>query len=497
MSDRFRTQEDVFRFLDIVESKGVGNLIPFPDDLLFHFFNKKTIIADTYLLDPVSGLKLYPRKSNNLVTTSVNTQLHVPKELVDYTLGFELSMDVYFDSATWDYSRHNWLCGRGNNTGFPSGMGAPGNGGNDFKCNWKNSGFSVVSMNSKPAGWYRVTMIVTPTTHQQKVQNLSTGEIFLGTAELNGTSTIGESVAFTLLSFGIDGYTAAYGSVGMNVSNVKITRGGATIFHLPLSEGNLAVVRDVISKTAYTLGFFTISAGWAKKADFSHYNFKNGFTLYKKDANPNIYVPNDSTGAEIPWTPVLGYVKGANYKGTTRTFNQCESKFKLDNTTVSSVLRCASAGASYVIGDYVYNSSNSRWVNTTTGAYIAFQGGTEWYWWNSSGTAMYYYGYAAGTPANVVTWFRSGGAAPAPSQLQSVLITSDLYNADVDHILFTEGTGVAKEFEIGSMHSEIVDSVHDRGHLYINSDSDKNFMLYKTDKGIDTPADLKIWKYVK
>ena len=463
--------------------------------MLFSFWDKKSTLTSTYLYDSIRDMKLYPVKSNNLVTTSVNTQLHVPKELVDYTLGFELSEDVYFNSATWDYSRYNWMCGRGNNTGFPSGMVAPGSIGNYFQCNWKNGGLSAVSMESKPAGWYRVTMIVTPTTHQQKVQNLSTGEIFLGTAELNGTSTIGESVVFTLFSYGIDGVTGAYGSVGMNVSNVKITRNGATIFHLPLSEGHLAVVRDVVSKTAYTLGFFTISAGWAKLADFSHYNFKNGFTLYKKDANPDIYVPNDSTGAEIHWTPTLSYVRIANYKGTTTSYNQCESKFKLDDV---------SAGVEQIVA--VFNQA--FWGGIFPETVVFVQTGEKEY---QSGDG------------DLIKWFSTVWVCRShiyPSINQSYSYTedletvlsawtgvnqsfelqtgeaSDLYNADPNHVLFTEGTGVAKEFEIGSMYSEIVDSVHDRGHLYINSDSDKNFMLYKTDKGVDTPADLKVWKYV-
>ena len=68
--------------------------------------------------------------------------------------------------------------------------------------------------------------------------------------------------------------------------------------------------------------------------------------------------------------------------------------------------------------------------------------------------------------------------------------------ADVDHVLFTEGTGVAKEVTISGIYSEVVDLTHDRGHLYINEDSDKKMLLYKTDKGVDTPADLKVWKYV-
>ncbi len=550
-------------------------------------------------------MKLYPRKSNNLVTTSVNTQLHIAKELVDYTQGFELSIDVYFDSATWDYSRYNWLCGRGNNIGFPSGMGAPGNGGNDFKCNWKNgAGLSVVSMESKPAGWYRVTMVVTPTTHQQKVQKLSTGEIFLGTAELNGTSTIGESVAFTLFSYGIDGTTGAYGSVGMNVSNVKITRNGATIFHLPLSEGNLAVVRDVVSKTAYTLGFFSISAGWAKLADFSHYNFKNGFTLYTKAANQNIYVPNDSTGAEIPWTPVLSYVKGANYKGTTTSYNQCESKFKLDDFILNQDLLVSGAGDSALNGVYPlrgqYNGRNWYYDGKLSGiaqwTHAFNWDGTQWVWCVNPGIIMFYgvgdvqtpfectswipssvgslpvgtisyggerctltgtltpsdyngeyheiglwtgnklygkvgdeenkhiwksatpydvYGWVIGAIESQGYWFEyingnGNDNTPSPWDVASFQpfglvggtgtgvvvknesIDNNLYLADFDHVLFTEGTGVAKEFEIGPLD---VTTGYNRGYMYINSNvQEHDFMMYGNNK--TGTNDLKVIKYI-
>lgn len=378
-------------------------------------------------------------------------------------------------------------------------MVAPGNGGNDFKCNWKNGAvLSAVSMESKPAGWYRVTMIVTPTTHQQKVQNLSTGEIFLGTAELNGTSTIGESVAFTLFSYGIDGATGAYGSVGMNVSNVKITRNGATIFHLPLSEGHLAVVRDVVSKTAYALGFFTISAGWAKLADFGHYNFKNGFTLYKKASNPNIYVPNDSTGAEIPWTPLLSYVRVANYKGTTTSYNQCESKFKLDDVNPLTDLIVTNAtdeqlnGAYQRHGDYL---GKSYWydgqidVYPYTYTHFFNWDGLRWCWGRDNGQVMFYGNEDVSDPWDVITWTPALGTLPVGDISEPE--SNALYAADIDHVLFTEGTGVAKEFSITGM-----DFNYDRGYLYINSDvQETNFMLYGTDKTLTN--DLKVLKYVE
>jgi hypothetical protein len=316
-------------------------------------------------------------------------------------------MDVYFDSATWDYSKNNWLCGRGNNTGFPSGMFAPGTLGDSFGCNWKDgTNRSLVSMAGQSAGWYRAIMVVYLFTHQQFVINLQTGAMLIGSAELNGSSTVGEADNFTLFSYGIGGYTGAYGSVGVNISNVKITRDSDTIFNLPLGEGATALVTDVVSKTRYSVGFFTSSIGWAKLSDYSHYNFKNGFTLYQKSGNPDFYVPNDIDGTEIVLTLIpFGYTRIANHKGTTTTFNQCESsKFKLDD----------------------------------------------------------------------------------------VDILSDLYLADVDHVLFTEGTGVAKEFDISTFD---VNNGFNRGYMYINPNIEQHdFLMYKTDKTLN--ADVKVIKYI-
>lgn len=433
-----------------------------------------------------------------MVTTSINTQFHVAKELVDYTLGFEISVDFYYNPSTLSMSNYNAFCGRGNNSAFPSGMFLPGAFVNvSFFGKWKDGALSQISKTGLTADWYRYKMIVTATTVQIKLLNLRTGIEISGNVAAVGTSTISEDKNFTFLCYGIDGVTGAYGSVGVNYSNIKITRGSTCILNVPLAEGAGDKVTDICNSSQYQLSFFTSSSGWAKLSDYCHHNFRYGFTLYTKSASPNLYIPNTVSQTETTVTPPSGYSRIANYKECRLTFNQCESKFKLDNTTVSSVLRCSAAGAGVIVGDYVYNSSNSRWVNTTTGAYIAFQGGTEWYWWNSSGTKMYYYGYAAGTPANVTSWYPSGGTYPNPSQLQNILVTSDLYDADVDHFLFTVGTGVAKELTIQDIYSDIVDSTLDRGHLYINSDSNKNMMLYKTDKGVDTPEDLKIWKYVK
>ena len=354
-------------------------------------------------------MKLYPVKSNNLVTTSINTQFHVPKEYVDYTLGFTISMDLYYDPATFNTSRYNSVCGRGNNTGFHSGMFVPGLiSGNNFMGSWRNPGsYSAISTSGLTADWYRFSMVVTTTTAQIKLLNLRTNVELSGNVISVGTVTNGDNLAFTFLSYGIDGYTGAYGSIGVNFSNIAISRNGTCLLHVPLSSGADTKVVDICNKTQYTLGFFTASTGWAKLSNYFHANFYYGHTLYTKSGANNLYICNGRDGSEISITPPTGYTKVANYGPCLNEFNQCESKFKLDDVSV----------------------------------------------------------------------------------------LGDLYSADPDHVLFTEDTGVAKEVTISGIYSEVVDSTHDRGHLYINEDSNKKMLLYKTDKGVDTPADLKVWKY--
>jgi len=258
------------------------------------------------------------------------------------------------------------------------------------------------------------------------------------------------------------------------------------------SEGAGQQTFDVVTGNAYDISNINPNDFWNYKQDYNHYNFRYGFTLYQKTGAADIRIPNKKDQSEIvPVSVPSGYSRVANYKECRQTFNQCENVFKLNNTTVATVLRCATAGTADAIGDYVYNSTNSRWVNTTTGAYIYLQGGTEWYW-KDAANILLYYGYASTSPANVVTWFRSGGAEPAPSQLQSVLITSDLYNADPDFVLFTENTGVAKEINIGTLDVNIG---IDRGYLYINPNiQEHDFMLYGTDKTLKD--DEKIIKYI-
>ncbi len=586
------------------DDKIVGG-IPFADDLLFNFFNKDTVITDTYLLDPVSTLKLYPKKSNNLVTTSISTQFHVPKEYVDYTQGFTISMDLYYDPATHNETRYNGVSGRGNNTGFHSGMFMPGLASStNFAGAWRNTGsFSTISKTGLTADWYRFSMIVTPTTVVIKLLNLRTNVELTGNTVSVGTVDNGDTYAYAFLCYGITDATGAYGSIGVNFSNITISRNGTCLLNVPFSSGADAKVVDICNKTQYTLGFFTSSIGWAKLSDYSHANFYYGYTLYTKSGSPNLYIPNAIDGSEITLvSPPTGYVRIANYKGTTSSYNQCESKFKLDDVTLNQDLIVTGAGNAVLNGVYplrgTYKGRNWYYDNDSAGVAIWTHAlnwdGTQWIWSMYAGTIMYYgvgdvqspidctswvpaygsavigaisyggehctlsgtltpsdfngeyreigiwagnklfgkigdestkniwksgdpydvYGWAIGSINSLGYWYEypngdGNDDTPNPWDVASfapfslvgatgtgILVqtdpsSNDMYLADPDHVLFTENTGVAKEFNISD-----IDFNYDRGYLYINSDvQETNFMLYKADKTLTN--DLKVLKYVE
>ncbi len=291
----------------------------------------------TYLLDKKRNIKLYPCKSNNLITTSINTQFHVNKNLVDYTLGFTISMDIYYNPDTHNLTKYNAVAGRGNNTGFHSGLYTPGLIlSNWFGGNWRSqSVFSLISKTGLTADKYRLSLIVTPTNYYITLLNLRTNVLLTGNTEAVGTTSNGDNLDFTFLSYGIDGHTGAYGSVGLNISRIVITRNNNCILYVPLSNGADIKAMDICNKTSYNLGFFTASSGWGKNDDYHHANFYYGFTLYQKSGSLDLFICNAMDGTEITITPPSGYTKIGNYKNCKEQFNGCESKFKLDDVTAS------------------------------------------------------------------------------------------------------------------------------------------------------------------
>jgi len=304
--------------------------------MLVSFMDDNTTIASTYMQDIRSSEKLYFVKSNNLKTTSINSQFHVPKEYVDYTQGFVIEMDVYYDPATHDMTKYNGVCGRGNNTGFHSGMFMPGVvNPTGFSGAWRNQGvYSNVAMAGLTADWYTMKLTVTATTVVLSLTNLRTGTVLTGNTVAVGTASNGDTYAFTFLSYGIEGYTGAYGSVGVNVSNIKITRGSTCLLDVPCSEGGGTKVTDVCNSTQYQLAFVTEASAWVQNSVYTHHNILYGFTLLTKSGALSIRVPNKKTMAEIVVTPPTGYARISNTTAG-KFYNGAETKFKFSDKLTS------------------------------------------------------------------------------------------------------------------------------------------------------------------
>ncbi len=472
-----------------MEDERVVGGIPFFDDLLFNFFNKDTIITDTYIYDAISTLKLYPKKSNNLVTTSVNTQFHVDKSLVNHNLGFEIYYDIYYNPATLSTSNYNALCGRGNNTSLHSGLFLPGaNASNYFYGCWRNiSANSYIIKTGLTADFYRYSMVVTATTVQVKLLNLRTNVLINGNVAAVGTIDTADNINFTFLCYGINGATGAYGSVGVNVSNIRISRGSTCLLNVPLCEGAGDKVTDICNSSQYQITFFTVASGWAKLADYSFHNFRYGFTLYQKSGENNLYIPNTTAQNEIILAAVpSGYSRVANHKECRTAFNQCENVFKLDNVAEVSRDVLAVCPDTFYSGLYV-RQNDELYICAANNCEISLSGGT----WRFRNRTTYAIPYII-TRTNVVNpgiedWSPVGVTCSNPVVFSNL----DLYNADVDHYLFTINTGVAKEIDLRILNMA---SISDRGYLYYNETLRNNFMLYATDKNLLN--DVKIIKYI-
>jgi len=304
--------------------------------------DKNTTIASTYLEDRRSSEKLYFVKSNNLKTTSINSQFHVPKEYVDYTQGFVVEVDVYYDPATHDETKYNAVCGRGNNTGFHSGMFMPGVvNPTGFSGAWRNQAvYSSISKTGLTADWYTMRLTVTATTVVLSLTNLRTGTTLTGNTVAVGTTSNGDNITFTFLSYGIDGYTGAYGSIGLNVSNIRISRGTTCILNVPCSEGGGTKVTDVCNSVQYQMAFVTEASAWGQNSAYTHHNILYGYTLLTKSGALSIRVPNTKAMAEIVVTPPTGYTRISNTIAG-RFYNGAETKFKFADHLTSDAIYLA------------------------------------------------------------------------------------------------------------------------------------------------------------
>jgi hypothetical protein len=329
--------------------------------------------------------------------------------------------------------------------------------------------------------------------------------VTLGTAVNSTTGTSGGNIAD--IDLGILAANYSNGSIG-NGSKAKICcmqffdTSDNCIVHIPISEGTGNLATDVCTGTVYTIANetnFTTFRNYTQ--DFSFYNFKNGFTLYQKSGSPDLRIPNKEDGTEIvPATIPSGYTRIANYKESKLSFNQCESLFKLDDV---------SAGVVSLTGTFPQAFWGGVMPLTVVFAQTSIQNGKPKYT-SAAGDLVQWedYGgfqwtirshvYLPGvqcysldnvlTPDLCTTWVGRGNNV---TFVLSISGASDLYNADIDHFLFTESTGVAKEIDLKTL---LIDDGKDRGYLYYNYSNYKNFMLYGTDKTLLN--DVKVLKYI-
>lgn len=472
--------------------------------MLFHFFNSKTQISDNYILDPVSSLKLYPTKSNCIRATALSTGFAIPNSEIDLITEIE----SFFHHKLADLENFGYLFA-GENTVSPyatTGLYIT-SGKIAYSWLWKGStggGCIILSSALEDDNWYISNCYVAATLSMKMRKVTIVNNALVIGSDINSTTTAKGTEALTsdlgILS-GKSGANYVYSSKH-KLGYIKIYGAGRVLMHhFVFSEGAESQVFDVVTGNSYTIANTTLPNLWENKQDFVHNNFKNGFTLYQKSGSPDLRIPNKANGSEIvPSSIPTGYARIANYKGTTTSYNQCESKFKLDDVsagiiTISATFNTRFWGATFsATEEFVENGTlngKAKYL-TADNDIIAWTG---WAW----GLCSHRYPSFAQMSSTQESIDAALTAWNGVNQsfVKSVSSPSALYSADHDHVLFTENTGVAKEIEIQDIYSEIVDLTHDRGRLYINSDSNKNMMLYKTDKGVDTPEDFKIWAYVE
>lgn len=493
-----------------MEDERIVGGIPFPDDLLFHFFNKDTIVTDEYIQDPVSGLKMYPKKSSSVKATAANSCIPVSKTILTNTrkirslLKHKLS-DLNNGGYVW----------AGENVSSPyatTGLHLT-SGKYAYSFYWKGSTSGACAINAgqlEDDNFYLCTQTIGAENISMKMNKLTivNNAIVIGN-DINSTTTAKGTEELTGDRFGILSACYSNGSYNYASGNQMVyieflDANDNVLLSFNFSEGAGQQVFDIISGNAYQIYNITESAFWNYTQDFNHHNFRYGFTLYQKAGEADIRVPNKKDGSEI--TPVSipsGYSRIANYKECRLTFNQCENVFVLDNVSAGIKTLHGTFNQTFWGGvmplnvDFLQSgvtNGKPKWVSVD-GDLVQWEdnGGLAWCVRSHlylPGIQCYSYDDVE-SPDLCVTWTGRGGTNYIDFEL-TIGNASVLYAADVDFVLFTENTGVAKEINVGTLD---VNLGIDRGYLYINPNpQEKNFMLYKTNKTLNN--DVKVIKYI-
>jgi len=491
-----------------MEDERIVGGIPFPDDLLFHFFNKNTIITDEYIQDPVSQLKLYPKQSNSVKATAVNSCIPVSKTILTNTR----KVRSLFKHKLSELNNFGYLWA-GQNTSSPyatTGLYLT-SGKSAYSFLWFGSvagGCAINIGQLEDDNYYICTQTVGESNISMKMNKVTivNNAIVVG-SDINSTTTAKGTEELSGSCFGILSACYSNGSYNYASGNQMIyieflDENDNVLLSFNFSEGAGQQVFDVISGSAFAIYNITESVFWENKQDFSHYNFRYGFTLYQKSGSPDIRIPNKKDGSEItPASVPSGYSRIANYKECRQTFNQCENTFVLDDVDVEKITVSGITYKTNLNGDYALIGTHSgNLLYEKIGGDITtrmWKNDVEYGWNIGDFSDVAYFQEtptgdgvtSADFPYNatfVPTVFGTGDAVCTLTE------SSNLYNADPDFILFTENTGVAKQINIGTLD---VDIGHNRGYMYINPNvQEKDFMLYGTNKTLTD--DLKIIKYI-
>jgi hypothetical protein len=493
--------ESDLQLYPFVEDTKKPVVIPFKDDLLFHFFNKDTQISDNYIFDPVSGLKLYPTQSNCIKPTALSTGFPIPNSEIDLIEEIE----SFFHHKLSELENFGYLF-EAENTGSTAITGMYlTSGKTGYNLYWKgsaSSGCIILTSALEDDNWYISNCYIGSTlSHKMRKVTLVDNELIIG-LDINSTTTAKGTASLTSdlgVLCGRNSAGSQFYSSKHKFGYIKIYGAGRTLMHhFVFSEGAETQVFDIVTGNAYTVNNATLPNLWTNnKQDFYHHNFKYGFTLYQKSGSPDLRIPNKLDGTEIvPAAIPSGYTRIANYKECKKSFNQCENLFKLDDVSVSdggltltgwgdSVLN----GAYHIVDTY---EGKPRYIDNTLLDYthfIVWQSG-QWKIGVSGGIVKWTSSEDVATPDLVTTW-TVFGTGTAPAGTIEAAESSPLYSADYDHYLFTENTGVAKEIDLKLLNMA---SISDRGYLYYNETLRQSFMLYATDKTLIN--DIKIIKYI-
>lgn len=363
-----------------------AEIYPFADDLIFSLFDTKSVVAETYIQDPISSIKLFPIKSNSFTPTSTSCCVLLNSSILpenNYEISFifkysgltgtflqcydpisgkllKINKDIYFKVYGWTTNVNNYTFG--------------------------------YNQNLTDDEYYRFVItfgnVGSPITF--KIYDMD-GSIKISNAN-NDNNLVAKPVNNTTLSFGAASVNGVYSDAYQNqIFDLKISTKipNSTIFRLPLAEGYDDRVFDVINSTEYTINDYTDTC-WNNKQDILHYNFYYGFTLYDT-AGDLARIPNTLTGSEIIPSDIAD--KLFNYQGVkfSKKWNGCESLVKLeaaniivDEIYLSDIDRCwfAADGTPKEVnlnrglstsGDFLLGVNEGRWFIDDHNTYSQFR----------------------------------------------------------------------------------------------------------------------------